>query len=147
MVWIGLSECRFYHQLSSSLKVELFNRRGEGWNLLIDTRNRTRLSREQSNLLILYDVRLSYKRSDSHWNLSFGQMNLYDTAGIAIENEGQMYVTDRSTCQIKVLSAQGDGRENLLTVKITGKTPLLSSIEYVLKKVLFSVRYLRQDWF
>ena len=82
--WYGAAyqDSDFYHQLSSRLKVELFSRRGEGWNLLIDTRNRTRLSKERSNHLILYNARLSYEKSDSPWHLSFGQMNLYDTADI-----------------------------------------------------------------
>jgi len=82
--WYGAAypDSDFYHQLSSRLKVELFNRRGQGWNLLIDTRNRTRLSEEASNHLILYDARINFERSNSPWYLSLGQMNLYDTAGI-----------------------------------------------------------------
>jgi hypothetical protein len=82
--WYGSAyqETDFYHQLSSRLKVELFNRCGQGWNLLIDTRNRTRLSEEASNHVILYDARLSFERTDSPWYLSLGKMNLYDTAGI-----------------------------------------------------------------
>lgn len=72
----------FYHQLSSRLKAELFNRRGEGWNLLIDTRSRTRLSEEADNHFILYDARLSFEKKDIPWSFSLGQMNLYDTAGI-----------------------------------------------------------------
>lgn len=82
--WYGAAyqESDFYHQLSSRLKVELFNRRNQGWNLLVDARNRTRLSEEGSNHLILYDVRLNFERSDSPWYFSLGQMNLYDTAGI-----------------------------------------------------------------
>ncbi len=82
--WYGAAyhDTDFYHQLSSRLKVELFNRRGQGWNLLIDTRNRTRLSEEGSNHLILYDARLSFEREDSPWFLSLGQMNMHDTAGI-----------------------------------------------------------------
>lgn len=82
--WYGAAyqDADFYHQLSSRFKVELLNRRGEGWNLLIDTRSRTRLSEKSSNHFILYDARLSFERTDSPWYLSFGQMNLYDTAGI-----------------------------------------------------------------
>ena len=82
--WYGAAfqDADFYHQLSSRLKIELLNRRGQGWNLLIDTRNRTRLSEKSSNHLILYDARLSFERSDSPWYFSLGQMNLYDTAGI-----------------------------------------------------------------
>ena len=82
--WYGAAyqDSDFYHQLSSRLKVELFNRRSQGWNLLVDTRNRTRLSGERSNHLMLYDVRLSFEKPGSPFYLSLGQMNLYDTAGI-----------------------------------------------------------------
>jgi hypothetical protein len=82
--WYGAAyqESDFYHQLSSRLKIELFNRRGDGWNLLIDARNRTRLSEKAKNHLILYDARINFERSSSPWYISFGQMNLYDTAGI-----------------------------------------------------------------
>ena len=82
--WYGAAykDTDFYHQLSSRLKVELFNKRGQGWNLLLDTRNRTRLSDEGKNQLILYDARLTYDRSNSPLYFSVGQMNLYDTAGI-----------------------------------------------------------------
>lgn len=82
--WYGAAyqDTDFYHQLSSRLKVELLNKHGQGWNLLLDTRNRTQLSREQSNNLILYDARLTYDKSNSPWYLSVGQMNLYDSAGI-----------------------------------------------------------------
>jgi hypothetical protein len=82
--WYGAAyrDTDFYHQLSTRLKVELFNRRGQGWNLLVDTRSRTRLSEEGSSHFILYDARLSFERKDSPWYFSMGQMNLYDTAGI-----------------------------------------------------------------
>jgi hypothetical protein len=82
--WLGASyqNTDFYHQLSSRVKVELFNKRGRGWNLLIDTRNRTRLSEKTSNHLILYDARIHYERASSPWFFSLGQMNLYDTSGI-----------------------------------------------------------------
>lgn len=82
--WYGTSfeDTEFYHQLSSRLKLDLLNRRGEGWNLLLDTRNRTRLSEEGRNHLILYDARLSFEKPQSPVFLSLGQMNLYDTAGI-----------------------------------------------------------------
>ncbi len=82
--WYGAAyqDIDFYHQLSSRLKVELFNKRGQGWNLLIDTRGRARLSEEASGHLILYDARLTYDRTESPWYLSLGQMNMYDTAGI-----------------------------------------------------------------
>ena len=82
--WYGAAyqDADFYHQLSSRLKVELFAKRGRGWNLLLDTRNRTRLSDEGKNQLILYDARLNFERSNSPWYFSVGQMNLYDTAGI-----------------------------------------------------------------
>jgi hypothetical protein len=82
--WYGAAyqENDFYHQLSSRFKVELFNRRGDGWNLLVDARNRTRLSEEARNHFILYDARINFERPDNPWFFSLGQMNLYDTAGI-----------------------------------------------------------------
>lgn len=72
----------FYNQLSLRLKTELINRRGSGWSLLLDARDRIRLSENQNNQVLLYDARLSFERPDSRWYVSLGQMNLYDTAGI-----------------------------------------------------------------
>jgi hypothetical protein len=82
--WYGasLEDTEFYHQLSSRVKLDLLNRRGDGWNLLLDTRSRTRLSEEGSSHLILYNARLSFERPQSPLFFSLGQMNLYDTAGI-----------------------------------------------------------------
>jgi hypothetical protein len=72
----------FYNQLSFRLKTELINRRGSGWSLLVDARDRLRLSQYSKNQVLLYDARLSFERPDSHWYVALGQMNLYDTAGI-----------------------------------------------------------------
>lgn len=72
----------FFHQLSSRLKLEMVNRRGEGWTFLLDARNRLRLSEEAGNQIILYDARVLFDRQGSPFFLSLGQMNLYDTAGI-----------------------------------------------------------------
>lgn len=82
--WYGASyqDGDFFHQLSSRFRIELFNQRGQGWNLLVDTRNRTRLSEKTSSHLILYDARLLFEGPDSPWFFSVGQMNLYDTSGI-----------------------------------------------------------------
>ncbi len=72
----------FYNQLSFRLKSELINRRGSGWSLLVDARDRLRLSQQGNNHVLLYDARLSFEKPGSRWYLSLGQMNLYDTAGI-----------------------------------------------------------------
>jgi hypothetical protein len=82
--WYGASfeDAEFYHQLSSRIKLDLLNRKGEGWNLLLDTRSRSRLSEEGRSHLILYNARLSFEKPESPLFLSLGQMNLYDTAGI-----------------------------------------------------------------
>ena len=69
-------------RFSLRLKGEFLNRRGEGWNLLLDTRDRLRLGDEPANHVLLYDARLSFEREGSPWYLALGQMNLYDTAGI-----------------------------------------------------------------
>lgn len=72
----------FFHQLSSRLKLEMVNRRGEGWTFLLDTRDRLRLSEKRGNRVILYDARILFDKQGSPLFLSLGQMNLYDTAGI-----------------------------------------------------------------
>ena len=72
----------FFHQLSSRLKLEMVNRRGDGWTFLLDTRDRLRLSAKTGNRIILYDARILFDKQSSPLFLSLGQMNLYDTAGI-----------------------------------------------------------------
>jgi hypothetical protein len=72
----------FFHQASTRLNLELFNRRGDGWTLRLDARDRLRLSEPGRNQVLLYGVRLSYEKQTSPWFASLGQMNLYDTAGI-----------------------------------------------------------------
>lgn len=82
--WYGssLQDTDFYHQLSSRFKLDLINRRGSGWNLLLDLRDRVRLSEPGSNHVLLYNARINYEQPHQPWYFSFGQMNLYDTAGI-----------------------------------------------------------------
>jgi hypothetical protein len=72
----------FFHQLSTRLRLEMVNRRGEGWTFLLDTRDRLRLSDKRGNQFILYDARILFDKQGSPLFLSLGQMNLYDTAGI-----------------------------------------------------------------
>jgi hypothetical protein len=72
----------FYNQLSFRLKSEMISRRGSGWTLLVDARDRLRLSQHGNNHVLLYDARLSFEKPESRWYVSAGQMNLYDTAGI-----------------------------------------------------------------
>ena len=72
----------FSNRFSLRLKGEFLNRRGQGWNLLLDTRDRVRVGEVSSNHLMLYDARLSFEKAGSPLFVSIGQMNLYDTAGI-----------------------------------------------------------------
>jgi len=72
----------FFHQLSTRLRLEMVNRRGEGWTFLVDTRDRLRLSEKRGNQFILYDACILFDKQGSPLFLSLGQMNLYDTAGI-----------------------------------------------------------------
>jgi len=82
--WYGaqFEDSDFYHQFSLRLKTELINRRGSGWSLLLDARDRLRMGEQGENHVLLYDARLSFEQDGSPLFLSLGQMNLYDTAGI-----------------------------------------------------------------
>lgn len=82
--WFGAKyeNSPFFHQLSTRLKLEFVNRRGDGWTFLLDTRDRLRLSAKKGNRVILYDARILFDKQSSPLFLSLGQMNLYDTAGI-----------------------------------------------------------------
>ena len=57
--------------------------------------------------------------------------------GVAVGSKGQMYVTDRATNRLKMLSPQGDELENLSLKRVTGEIELLNSGEFVLSKGLF----------
>ena len=72
----------FANRFSLRLKGEFLNRRGQGWSLLVDTRDRLRLGEGGSNHVLLYDARMSFEKAESPLYVSLGQMNLYDTAGI-----------------------------------------------------------------
>jgi hypothetical protein len=82
--WFGvhLRDSGFYNQVSTRIRLELFNRRGSGWTFNLDARDRLRLNPNSTNQVILYDARLSFEKPESPFFLSLGQMNLYDTAGI-----------------------------------------------------------------
>ncbi|MGD9345766.1 MAG: hypothetical protein PVH84_07875 [Candidatus Aminicenantes bacterium] len=82
--WFGAKyeNSPFFHQLSTRLRLEMVNRRGDGWTFLLDTRDRLRLSGKSGNRIILYDARILFDKQRSPLFLSLGQMNLYDTAGI-----------------------------------------------------------------
>ncbi len=82
--WFGAryENSPFFHQLSTRLRLEMVNRRGEGWTFLLDTRDRLRLNNNKRNQVILYDARVLFDKPESPFYLSLGQMNLYDTAGI-----------------------------------------------------------------
>lgn len=82
--WFGAKyeNIDFFNQFSARLKMELISRRGEGWTLLLDARDRLRPGETGSNQVLLYNARLSFERPQSRLFFSIGQMNLYDTAGI-----------------------------------------------------------------
>lgn len=69
------------NQFSLRIKSELINKRGSGWNLLIDTRDRLRIGEAAKNQPLVYNARLNYEKTGKPIFLSLGQMNLYDTAG------------------------------------------------------------------
>jgi len=68
-------------QLSNRLKLEAGKRPGEGWRLFLDARHRYRDGSTSPNKLLLYDARFIYDNRSSPFQMSFGQMNLYETAG------------------------------------------------------------------
>ncbi len=72
----------FSNRFSLRLKGEFLNRRGQGWSLLVDTRDRLRMGESSSNHVLLYNARMSFEKAGSPLYVSLGQMNLYDTAGI-----------------------------------------------------------------
>jgi hypothetical protein len=82
--WMGLmsgSEALF-SRLSTRLNLTLWNRPGSGWTMFLDLRNRFASGEGAENRLLIYDARLAYDSLRSHFIISLGQMNLYDTAGI-----------------------------------------------------------------
>jgi hypothetical protein len=82
--WFGVHErdAGFFSQLSTRVKLELFNRRGSGWTFTLDARDRYSFNKTKANQVILYDTCLSFEKPGSPLYFSLGQMNLYDTAGI-----------------------------------------------------------------
>ena len=69
-------------QLSNRLKLETGKRPGAGWRFFMDGRHRYRASSATTNKLLLYDARIIYDDVRSPLQMSFGQMNLYETAGV-----------------------------------------------------------------
>jgi hypothetical protein len=82
--WFGAKyeETDFFSQVGTRLKMELISRRGNGWTLQFDARERFRAGEASNNQVLLYDARLHFERPQSRILCSIGQMNLYDTAGI-----------------------------------------------------------------
>lgn len=82
--WFGVHyrDTGFYSQISTRIKLELFERRGSGWTFTLDARDRYSFKKKKTNQVILYDARLSFEKPKSLFYFSLGQMNLYDTAGI-----------------------------------------------------------------
>jgi hypothetical protein len=82
--WFGVNYEgeQFYSQLGIRINLEMFNRRGSGWTLKLDGRDRFRVSQEKHNQVIFYDACMSYENAETPLYFSVGQMNLYDTAGI-----------------------------------------------------------------
>ncbi len=73
---------QFFSQLGVRVNLEMLNRRGSGWTLKLNGRNRFQLSQEKRNQVIFYDAYLSYEKAETPMYFAAGQMNLYDTAGI-----------------------------------------------------------------
>jgi len=69
-------------QLSNRLKLELGRPAGDGWRGLLDVRDRLDNGGRLSNLLIVYDARLTYEDRSNPFTLTLGQMGLYDTVGV-----------------------------------------------------------------
>ena len=67
MDWFGsqYEGSDFTNRFSLRLKGEFLNRRGRGWNLLLDTRGRARIGEADSSHLLLYDARLSFEKTGS----------------------------------------------------------------------------------
>ncbi len=82
--WMGFKsgDNPFYNRLSSRFKLTALSRPGDGWTLDFDLRNRTTLLEGGKSQFIIYTSKISYNSPKSAILLSFGQMNLYDTAGI-----------------------------------------------------------------
>lgn len=56
--WFGVHErdAGFFSQLSTRVKLELFNRRGSGWTFTLDARDRYSFNKTKANQVILYDT-------------------------------------------------------------------------------------------
>lgn len=82
--WLGAKyqDSDFFNQLSARLKIEMISRRGQGWTLHLDFRDRFRPGEEGNNQALLYNASLLFDRPQNRLFFSIGQMNLYDKAGI-----------------------------------------------------------------
>jgi hypothetical protein len=82
--WMGFTSGGdgLYSRLSTRLNLTLWNRPGDGWTIFFDGRDRFAAGEGGENQLLIYDARLAYDSPRSHFFVSLGQMNLYDTAGI-----------------------------------------------------------------
>jgi hypothetical protein len=74
----GLSTSQF----STRAKFEMGRRPGEGWRLFFDLRDKFNNGARNANRLIVYDARVIYEDQGSPVELSVGQMNLYNSAGV-----------------------------------------------------------------
>lgn len=73
----GLSTSQF----SNRVRLEMGRPPGDGWRLFLDVRDRFNKARG-TNLLLVYDARLIYDEQSNPIELSLGQMNLYNSAGV-----------------------------------------------------------------
>ncbi len=82
--WFGAKyeQTDFFNQLSTRVKMELINRRGNGWTIQLDARDRFRPGEAGNNQVLLYNAHIYFEKPQSRLLFSIGQMNLYDTAGI-----------------------------------------------------------------
>ena len=81
--WMGFKTTgsAFYNRLSTRLKMDIFDRPGDGWTLSLDIRNRATLGENSTNQLIIYNSNISFRSPDKRYYFTIGQTNLYDTAG------------------------------------------------------------------
>lgn len=81
--WFGSrNQAGFVSQISNRVKLEYGSVPGEGWTLRLDFRGRRRTGASEGGRVSLYDARITRDDWRSRYYFSFGQMNLYDTAGI-----------------------------------------------------------------
>ena len=82
--WNGsrYSDGTLFNQVSARIRFDLISQPGQGWTLTLDARDRIGIRDSTTHQVILYKAHLTYDKPGTHFYLSVGQMNLFDTAGI-----------------------------------------------------------------